>query len=540
MKPDLILKNAAVRTLDPERPFASAVALARGWISAVGSDSDILHLARPETRVLDLGGRPVLPGFTDSHFHYYDWAMGRKHLDLAPVKTFAECMELVARAAAGTPPGSWILGLGWNESDWPDGDMPDRSDLDRAAPDHPAALWRCDLHLCSVNSPALERAGITPETPDPPDGVIARDPSGRPTGILRELAPNLIKEAIAESGDAGVYEAMEEGIPVLHSYGITGLYDVKLMGGVEGPPALRAWQKLRERSLLDLRCWVSLPGERLEEALALGLRTGLGDDRLTIGHLKFFMDGGMGARTAWMIDPYLDAECGMPLCPPESLREWVLRAEGSGLAVMIHAIGERANREAASVFEWVRRERDRLGIAPGCGPIVPHRVEHLQMIRPEDLARLSRLGLVGCIQPHNLLLDINMIERSVGERAGLTYAYRSMINAGLPLILSSDAPVCDPRPLVGIHAAVTRTRRDGTPQGGWYPAQSLTVDEAVRGYTTAPAAARGLGGVLGTVTPGKRGDLVALDRDIYRVDPAEIIEAGVDMTFFDGRLVYEG
>jgi len=538
MRPERIFLNALIRTLDPSRPLARAAAVGNGRILAVGGNTEIASLSGPETETLDLGGRLVLPGFTDSHFHYYDWSMGRKQLNLADAASFQDCLGRVAEAARNLPAGTWVLGQGWNESDWEDDRMPTRHDLDHVAPDHPVALWRCDLHLATVNSLALERAGIDENTADPPDGVIARDAAGRPSGILRELAPNLIKAVIHEAGDPGVYEAMVDGIPALHSHGITGLFDVRLMGGVEGPPAFRTWQRIREEGKLDLRCWVSLPGERLEEAVSLGLRSGFGDDRLRIGHLKYFMDGGMGARTAWMVDPYLDGGVGMPLCSPDALRGWVVTADRAGLAVMVHAIGERANREIASVFEAVDRARVLQETGPTTGPAVPHRVEHIQMIRPEDLERMARLNLVGCVQPHNMILDIHMIERSVGERGRWTYAYRSMLDAGIPLVMSSDAPVCDPRPLVGIHAAVTRRRRDGSPEGGWYPEERITVEEAVRAYTLSAAEANGVAHELGSVSPGKRADLVVLDRDIFAADPMEIVETAVEMTVFDGRVVY--
>ncbi len=538
MKPERIFQNAVIRTMDPSRPLAQAVAMGNGRILAVGDNSEIASLSRSGTKTQDLEGRLVLPGFTDSHFHYYDWSMGRKQLNLADTVSLEDLLNRVAEAARNLPQGAWIVGQGWNESDWEVEHMPERHDLDRVAPDHPVALWRCDLHLATVNSVALKEAGIDDSTPDPPAGVIARDTSGSATGILRELAPNLIKAAIDRAGTAGVYEAMLDGIPEVHSYGLTGIFDVRLMGGLEGPPVLRAWQQIREQGKLDLRCWVSLPGERLDEAEALGIRTGLGDDRLRLGHLKYFMDGGMGARTAWMIDPYLDGGVGMSLYPPEALRERITKANRAGLAVMVHAIGDRANRELISVFEAVKRDKAFEDIDPASRPAVPHRIEHLQMIRPEDLYRMARLNLVGCVQPHNLILDIHMIDSCVGEMGQWTYAYRSMLDAGIPLMLSSDSPVCDPRPLVGIHAAVTRQRRDGSPEGGWYPRERISVEEAVRGYTLAPAEANGVTGELGTISPGKRADMVVLDRDIFSVDPMEIIETSVDMTIFDGRVVF--
>jgi len=536
MKPDLILLNGNFHTQDSQSPHARAVAVAQGRFLAVGENQEIRDLATHDTQIVDLEGRLGLPGMTDAHFHYYDWALGRQELALADVADFQELLDRVKARAQETPPGHWILGQGWNEFDWPEHRMPTRDDLDAVAPGHPVALWRCDMHLAAVNSQALERAGINENTPNPPDGVIARDASGQPNGVLRELAPNLVREVIPNLTDEALAATMADGISVLHSYGLTGLHDIHLMGGLEAAPAFRAWQRLRQKGLLNLRTWVSLPGERLDEAIALGLRTGFGDDILRVGHLKYFADGGMGARTAWMIEPYLDAEYGMPLASMDALKEAFLRADHAGLAVMIHAIGERANREVIGVFEELFQRRP--AKAGSIVPAVPHRIEHVQMIRPEDLSRLARLDLTACVQPHNMILDINMIDACVGSRGAFTYAYRQMIDAGIPVIFSSDAPVCDPRPLVGIHALVTRQRRDGTPEGGWYPESRLTVDEAVRGYTLLPAVTQGVEDRLGSITRGKYADLVVLDRNIYAVDPMEILDTQVDMTLFNGKIVY--
>ena len=416
--------------------------------------------------------------------------------------------------------------------------MPDRERLDAVAPNHPVALWRCDLHLVAVNSMALNLAGIGKDTQNPEDGVIEKDASGEPTGILRELAPNLIKAVIPDPDSKDILAAMQDGISHLHSLGLTGIHDVRLMGGLEGATALKAWQLLNERDKLDLRCWVSLPGERLEEAAALGLRTGMGDDRLRIGHLKYFADGGMGARTAWMIEPYLDAGYGMPLSSIDELKRAVQTAEMAGLAVIIHAIGDRTNREIITLFEELaetRKDNDAESYVP---PLLPHRIEHTQMIRSEDIKRLANLGMAACVQPHNMILDINMIDQCVGSRGRHTYAYKEMIDAGIPLMFSSDAPVCDPSPLVGIHAAVTRQRQDGTPTGGWYPDQRISVEQAVQGYTTVPAAFYGRSQELGTISPGKRADMIVLDRNIFDVNPMEIHDTQVDMTIFDGKVVY--
>ena len=537
--PDLVLINGNIRTQDPDQPLAGAVAVARGRILTVGDDEEIKPLAGPGTRIIDLGGRPCLPGLMDSHFHFYDWALRRSQLTLADVESFEELLDRVSAAARETDPGPWILGQGWNEADWPEHRMPTRDDLDRAAPSNPVALWRCDLHLAVANSAALELAGINETTSGLPEGTVERGASGRPTGILREGAPNLIKEIIPSLREDEIHAAMREGIHVLHSLGLTALEDIRLMGGAAGKAAFRNLQLLRNGGDLDLRCWVSIPGERLEEAVALGLSTGFGDDYLRIGHVKYFADGGMGARTAWMLEPYLDAGYGMPATPMEELKESLCRADEAGLAVAIHSIGDRTNRELVTVFEALQESRSRTSAAAAARPLVSHRIDHVQMIQPEDLARLAGLDIVACVQPHNLVLDIAMVDECVGERGKWTYPYRSMLDRGVRVIFSSDAPVCDPGPLAGIHAAVTRQRKDGTPAGGWYPEQRITVDDAVRGYTILPAVSYGMSDRLGSITPGKYADMVVLDKDIYTIDPMEIIETKVDLTVFDGRIVFE-
>jgi len=537
--PDLILLNGNIRTLDFQKPQARAIGIRGGQIIAVGENDEIAALAGQKTERVELNGRLAIPGLMDSHFHFYDWAMGRQQLDLARVNSLDELLDQVAQTAGQLPQEKWILGQGWNESDWPEHTMPRRDHLDGVAPSHPVALWRCDLHLASVNSRALELAGIDETTPDPPDGVIEKDSSGRPTGILRELAPNLVKSVIPAPSADELVAAMRDGIRYLHTLGLTGLHDARLMGGLEGASALKAWQLLNEKGELDLRCWVSLAGERLEEAIALGLRTGLGDERLRIGHVKYFADGGMGARTAWMLEPYLDAEYGMPLGSMAELSRNIAAAEKAGLAVMVHAIGDRANREVITTLEGLAKLRSETKERSFVPPLLPHRIEHTQMIRSEDIQRLAKLKVAACVQPHNMILDINMIDESVGPRGRWTYAYKEMLDAGIPVLFSSDAPVCDPSPLVGIHAAVTRQRRDGTPAGGWYPEQRIGVEDAVRGYTTVPAAFYGQSREMGTLTPGKRADMIVLDRDIFEVDPMAIADARVEMTIFDGRIVYQ-
>ncbi len=502
-------------------------------ILALGSDSEVRTLAGSHTRQIDLGGRRVLPGLMDSHFHYYDWALNRRRLKLADTASLVDVCAHVTRAARNTPSGGWILGHGWNETRWLDPRLITRADLDSLTPANPAILWRSDMHLAVANSLALQEANISAETPDPPQGVIDRDATGQPTGVLRELAINLVRVVVPPPTQAETVAAIRDGFTELHRLGLTGVHDYRIMGGADGSLAFRAYQHLQAAGELALRMWMLLPGERLDQAIALGLRTGFGDDTLRVGHVKFFADGGQGARTAWMLEAYEDTpSCGMPLTPMEEIADAVRRAHKAGLAVAIHAIGDRANRELVTVFEQaLNNESD-------ASPNAPHRIEHLQNIRPEDVRRLGRLGVMASVQPIHVPDDFPMIEQSVGRRGRWSYPFRDLLAAGVPLAFGSDCPVADPNPLWGIHAAVTRQMRDGTPSGGWYPGQCLSVAEAVWGFSMGAALASGREAELGSLAPGKLADLIVLDRDIFTIDPMEIAQTQVVMTIFDGQVVY--
>jgi len=531
--PDLILYNGKIHTQDPNFRQVTAVATRGKHILAVGSDSDVRGLTGSHTRQINLGGRRVLPGLSDSHFHYYDWALNRQHLELATAASLAELRAQISMMTANLPPGGWIIGQGWNETRWPVPHLITCADLDDLTPANPAILWRSDMHLAVANSRAMRAANINAETPDPPQGVIDRDASGQPSGVLRELAINLVREVIPPPIEDETVAAIRDGFIELHRLGLTGVHDFRIMGGADGPPAFRAYQRLQAAGELALRMWMLLPGEHLSQAIELGLRTGFGDDNLRVGHVKFFSDGGQGARTAWMLEPYEDiASCGMPLTPMDEIADAIRRAHTAGLAVAIHAIGDRANQELVTVFEQV------LSREKSAAPSAPHRIEHLQNIRPEDVVRLGRLGVVGSVQPIHVPDDYPMIDRSVGWRGRWSYPFRDLLTAGVPLAFGSDCPVADPNPLLGIHAAVTRQMRDGKPSGGWYPDQRLSVAEAIWGFTMGAALVCGREAELGSITPGKLADLVVLEDDIFKIEPMEIAQTQVGMTILGGQVVF--
>jgi hypothetical protein len=563
---DLILFNGKLWTQDPRFPDATAVAVQAGRILAVGSDADILALAGPGTQMIDLGGRRVLPGLTDAHFHFQGWALSRRELPLAGMASLQAVQETLRHHVERTPAGRWIKGQGWNETDWPEPRLLTRHDLDAVTPDHPVILWRSDLHLATANTLALRLAGITADTPDPPAGVIDRDAAGQPTGVLRDQAMERVDAVLPQPSEAEIDAAMRAAIAEAHRLGLTGVHDFRIGDAAESRGAFQTWQRLHAAGDLRLRVWMMFDGTLLDEAIALGLRSGFGDDRLRIGGAKYFADGSLGARTAWMLEPYNDGGSGLPVVPMAELASAIQRGAAAGLPVGIHAIGDRAIRELLDVFSEVLPKVARSAPPGGFAqtghsneltghgivnhspftnsPIhhspfsIPHRIEHVQHSTREDLLRLGSLGLVASVQPIHLVDDMALVERAIGERGRWAYAFRTLLDSGAVLALGSDCPVASPNPFWGIHAAVTRQRRNGTPAGGWYPEERLSVAEAVTGYTLGPAYASGQIERLGSTTPGKLADLVVLDRDIFAVPHHEIADTQPVLTIFDGEIAY--
>jgi predicted amidohydrolase YtcJ len=532
--PDLILHNGKIHTQDSSYVHATAIAIRGNRILAVGSDSEIRTLSKSNTRQINLDGHRVLPGLTDSHFHLYEWALGRSQLLLEKASSIEELRTLLAKKVSETAPGAWIVGRGWNEIRWPIPRLITHADLDDLTPLNPTILWRSDGHLAVANSLALQAAKITVDTPNPPQGVIDRDLTGKLTGVLKDMAINLVRDFIPIPTSDDILKAIHGGFSELHKLGLTGIHDFRSLSGEEGPLAFRAYQRLNAEGELGLRMWMLLPGERLEQVIALGLRTGFGDDYLHIGHVKIFSDGGQGARTAWMLEPYEDTNnYGIPLTPMDEIADTIHRCHSAGLAVAIHAIGDRANRELITVFEQL------VSIKRVAAPSAPHRIEHVQNIRLEDIHRLGRLGVVASVQPIHVPDDYPMIDKSVGTRGCWAYPFRDLLAAGVTLAFGSDCPVADPNPMWGIHAAVTRQMRNGNPEGGWYPHQRLKVTEAVWGFTMGAAMACGHEEELGSISPGKLADFVVLDRDILTINSMEIAQTEVVMTIFDGKVVFE-
>ncbi len=525
----LILYNGKIYAEQP----ATAIAIQGRKILAIGSDNDIRPLASAHTQQTDLQGRLVLPGLHDGHFHFYNWAEARHDLKLAGSSSLNDLLAQLRQHIRQIKPGRWIKGYGWNESEWPEPKMPTRHDLDLVSPQNPVILWRADFHAAVVNSAALQLAKINANTPAI-GGVIQRDTSGQPTGILKELAIDLVRQHIPPLPQAELLQAMRESIADLHKLGITGLHDQRLMTGDDGPIALRAYQQLRQNKQLSLRLTTNIHHTQLPHAIALGLKSGFGDNYLRFGFVKMFSDGSMGAHTAWMLQPYEDSGLGMSATPPAEMAKIVRLAEAHGWPVSIHAIGDRANREVLDIFEEVSAQRGAKFSLP-----MPHRIEHTQTLHPNDAPRLAKLGLTASMQPVHLLDDMVLLDRILGQRGNRAYVFGDLLAAGTVLALGSDCPIASPNPWLGIHAAVNRRKPSGKPEAGWYPAQRLTVAQALWGYTMGNAIAAGQQNRLGSITPGKLADLVVVNQNIFEVNPAALAETTVVMTIFDGRVVFE-
>jgi predicted amidohydrolase YtcJ len=396
------------------------------------------------------------------------------------------------------------------------------------APEHPIALEDKSHHATWVNSRALELAGVTFSTEDPPGGEILHDESGHPTGMLLETAGELVHSTIPDPSVEVFVEALRQGIAEAQALGLTGFHDPG------HPSVLSALQLLRDQGELGLRALVHVPTDGLEAAAKLGLRSGLGDEVLRIGGLKIFADGALGPQSAHMLAPYEDAEenCGIPTYTTGELNDLVLRARRAGLSATIHAIGDGANRAALDAIEAARSQ----GALP---PNLPDRIEHVQLLHQDDLARFAQLGIVASMQPIHATSDMDMARQYWGSRCELSYAWRGLLHSGAALAFGSDCPIETLDPLAGIHAAVTRQRVDGSPgPQGWIPAQRVSLMQAIQAYTLGAAHASGEAHLKGSLVPGKLADLTVLSLDLFEVDPMAILEVRAEMTVLGGKVIY--
>ena len=452
----------------------------------MGAVAAVAKLVPAGTPRFELPDALVTPGFVDGHTHFMMWALNRQRVELAATRTRDEAL---AKVAAAAPVQGWVQGQGWDANGWDT--PPDRHTLD-AVQAGPVCLDSLDVHAVWVNSAALRAAGITRETPDPFGGRIVRDAVGEPTGLLLERAVELITPYLPEPPGLMLDEAVREGQAEAHRLGVTGIHNV------EGNRALETFRRLETDRHLRLRVLFHPPVESLPDLVARGIRSGTGSEWLTIGGVKMFLDGSLGSRTAWMLDPYTGSrDRGMAITTAAEAQAAVHTAAESGIAATIHAIGDAA----------VRRALDLLTGAPPAA--IPHRIEHFQCVHPQDLDRAAAAGVVVSMQPAHLLTDIPLVDRHWGERGGGAYAFRSLLRRRTPMVFGSDVPVASIDPREGVYAAMERRGNAGGSAGGWRPEEKLGFEDVVRCYTLGAALAGGVGHRRGTLAPGQDADLVA-------------------------------
>ena len=532
MQRDLILYNGALLTMDPRQPRVEALCIRAGRILACGRSDDIRALASADARVVDLEGRTALPGLEDAHLHLCMHGMSLSQIDLGGAASLEAALERVQQAAGSEAGSGWLRGAGWDHNLWPHPVPPTRHDLDRVVSDRPVALDSKDHHSLWVNSLALQEAGVDGSSADPPGGQIRRDASGQPTGILSENARARIDAVIPPPDRQGWRQAARAALADCARYGITAVHSC------EGPESFRALAELEQAGELTVRVWHMLPLRCLDEAVALGLRTGYGSTRLRIGHVKMFADGALGSGTAEMLAPYEGQpdNHGVAATDTQTLLEAVRLAGHHGLASAIHAIGDAANRRVLDIYERLAEE---LAQAESELHSLRQRIEHVQLLSAEDLPRLAALRVIASMQPIHAVHDRVMAERQWGARCRYAYAWRDLLASGAHLALGTDAPVEGLDPMPGLYAAISRRDADGNPPDGWYPEQRLGLDEALYAYTQGAAYAAYGENERGSLTVGKRGDVTVLSRDISAAPPEALLDTRADLTILDGEVVYD-
>jgi len=526
----------------PAKRFADAdaVLVVDGRIAAVGH-AEVLAGQAPGARRLDARGATVTPGLIDAHVHFVPWARSRRQPDLHGATTRAAAVARVAAALAADPGEAPLVGRGWDASGWEA--PPHREALDALAPARPVLLHSHDFHAVWTNSAALRAAGITRATPDTPGGCLEREereeregregraerePSGEPTGVARENAVRAFVPLEERAGPRVDEALLDEAADTLLASGVTAVHDFQ-----RNDADFRHLRALAGRR--RLRVLQHFGPEQMEALAAAGHASGEGDAWFRLGALKLFADGTLGSRTAALLEPWEDRDgTGMEVMSRQELIALARRAAGLRMAVAIHAVGDRGVRNALDALE--------AGIAAAGGAArprpLPPRIEHIQLLGDADRPRFAALGVVASMQPQHCVTDIEAAVAGWGARVERSYPWRALLAGGAALAFGSDAPVEPPAPWIGLHAALTRRHPDGSPEGGFVPAQCLGLDEALHAYTAGAAAVAGLTGVLGTLDPGAEADLVVWDRDLSSAPPAGILAARPAATVLAGEIVY--
>jgi hypothetical protein len=523
----IAIVNGRVWTGERAKPWAQAVAVSGDRITAVGSTDEIRRLASSRARIIDARGGMVAPGFIDSHIHFLAGGLNLASVQLRDARTPGEFIARIKAFAATVPNGTWITGGDWDHQNW-GGELPQRSWIDSVTPNNPVWINRLDGHMALANSAAMRAAKVPKSGGDIAGGTITRDASGEPSGIFKDNAQALIDAAVPDPAPAMLDRALEAAMTYANERGVTS---VDHMGSWND---LAVFERAHRAGTLRTRIYASVPlatWARLRDTVAA---RGRGDSWLRIGGLKGFVDGSLGSHTAAMMQPFTDApaDSGLLVNTPEDLYTWTSNADKANLHVIVHAIGDRAINLQLNIFERVEREngqKDRR-----------FRIEHAQHIAPSDVARFGQLGVIPSMQPYHAIDDGRWAEKVIGpERAKTTYAFRSLENTHARLAFGSDWPVAPATPLEGIYAAVTRRTLDDKHPGGWIPEQKISVEDALRAYTSGAAYATFEEKEKGSLAPGMLADIVIVDRDLTKIPAETIRDAKIQYTIVGGRVVYD-
>lgn len=533
---DTIFVNGKIWTVNKSQPDAEALAVWHGRILHVGKNGDVRALAGASTKVIDLHGRRVVPGFHDSHVHFLGSGQLLSQVDLKDAKDEAEFGRRLRDFDRKLPRERWLLGGHWDHDRTLQGELPTAEMIDKYVPERPVFLRRYDGHMAVVNTRVLQLAGITAKTPEVAGGVIYRKPGTQePTGLLRDNAMGLVGPLVPRASEGEIAESVRAALAEARRLGIASVEDMDGSDAATRERTLRLYQSLARSG--DLTCRVNLywPLGQWQQLQKLGISRGFGGDWVRIGGLKGFVDGSLGSSTAKMFEPFVNepGSAGVYVTPLQKLQADIAAADRAGLAVAVHAIGDRANAELLDIFADVARQngpRDRR-----------FRIEHAQHLRPEDYPRFRALGVVASLQPYHIIDDGRWAEGRIGaKRCASSYACRSLLDAGAKVAFGSDWSVAPLSALLGIDAAVHRRTLGGKHPEGWFPAQKITVAEAIEAYTLTSAYAAFQDKDKGSLQPGKLADLVVLSRDILADSEREhLAQTEVVLTIVGGKVVYE-
>jgi predicted amidohydrolase YtcJ len=535
LAPDLVLLNGKIWTVDKARPEVEALAARGGRIVALGKTADIKRLAGKKTRIIDLAGRRVLPGFYDSHVHLLGSGLRLAEVALKDAKNEAEFGKRLRAFDRKLPRDRWMTGGEWDHDRTFAGKLPDAALLDKYVTKRPTLLRRYDGHMALANTRALKLAGITAKTPDPPGGVIYRKPGTRePTGLLRDNAMALVEKFIPAPDDDAIAEAVRAALAEARPLGVTSVVDMDGSAAKTRAKLFRLYQKMARAGTLTLRIDLRWPLSDWRSLADLGVTANFGNEWVRIGGVKGFVDGSLGSSTAKMFEPYVNepGSTGVYVTPLARLRQYILGADRAGLSVAVHAIGDRANAELLDIFAEVIKKNGRRDRR--------FRIEHAQHLRPKDYARFKALGVIASMQPYHIIDDGRWAEGRIGaRRCASSYACRSLLDAGARVAFGSDWSVAPLDPILGIAAAVHRRTLDGKNPRGWFAAQKVTVAEAIEAYTLASAHAAFQEKERGSLEVGKLADLVVLSRDILaKAERERIASTRVEMTVVGGKAVH--